>query len=410
MPDKDSNRTRNRRVIESEVDRLLRATPSFHQLDRPTQQAMHESMTKIASYLALGAEPNGGPSWATQMAPFDLRQQLARHDDTAAPAATPPGPQAPGQPAPADGGAGASGSSGGPTGRVGEVARATLNAIDFPQFVSGLIQGVFQAIHVAHQQQLESYATLLKNVAMTVKDFMEDNVTPDAARDHLADRYGGLINRDTSDGKPKLTVNPDSVPEGEMPSFFKDLGLNSPSDLDDQTMEETVVPAARLELARMRQQTLATMVLLGMSRVSVNEGEITAKLQFHIDASESMKLRFNQTKVQSGNITGMAGQNPFSANALLVNTANLNAQSDINVRADLTGQVKVNFKTDAFPLDRFADPLAIQMINQHAHVPAAPAPVAGAPPPTGALPAPAASGATPAAPASTPAVDPWAPR
>ena len=39
----------------------------------------------------------------------------------------------------------------------------------------------------------------------------------------------------------------------------------------------------------------------------------------------------------------------------MVNTVNLNAQSDLNVRADLTGEVKVKFRSEAFPLERFAD-------------------------------------------------------
>jgi len=124
-----------------------------------------------------------------------------------------------------------------------------------------------------------------------------------------------------------------------------------------------------------------------------------------------------------------------------VNTSSLNAQSDINVRADLTGQVKVKFKSDAFPLERFADSAAIQLINQNARVPApaagvpaagngaAPAgtaPAATAPPATarvaGATPAPSAPpapvAAAPVPPAAVVAktgtqslaVDPWVPR
>jgi len=167
------------------------------------------------------------------------------------------------------------------------------------------------------------------------------------------------------------------------------------------------------------------MVMMGINRVLVDDGEINAKLQFHIDASETTKIKFDQKKTTNGNISGQAGRNPFSANAIMVNTVNLNAQSDLNVRADLTGEVRVKFRSEAFPLERFADSAAIQLINQNAKVPTpAPAPAASAspaastsptqpapaapaaPPAPAQTPAPAPSGNAPAA-QSLAAVDPW---
>ena len=198
---------------------------------------------------------------------------------------------------------------------------------------------------------------------------MTDNISNGMARDYLADQYGGFINRDTTGGKPRLVVNQDAVPEGELPSFFKDIGFDNASDVDQDSLEQHVVPAARRYLAQQRQQTLATMVMLGINRVLVDDGEIMAKLQFHIDATESTKIKFDENKTSAGTLAGSAARNPFNANAVLVNTASLNAQSNINVRADLTGQVKVKFRSDAFPLERFADSAAIQLINQNAKVP-----------------------------------------
>jgi hypothetical protein len=153
-----------------------------------------------------------------------------------------------------------------------------------------------------------------------------------------------------------------------MPSFFKDLGFESPEEIDDRALEEVIVPATRRTLAERRQQTLATMVLMGINRVVVDDGEIMAKLRFHIDASETTNLRFDQQKTTVGNIA-RGGQSPFTANGIMVNTTSLNAQSDINIRTDLTGQVKVKFRSETFPLERFADSAAIQLINQNARVP-----------------------------------------
>jgi hypothetical protein len=105
-------------------------------------------------------------------------------------------------------------------------------------------------------------------------------------------------------------------------------------------------------------------------------------------------MKFDQTKTTGGNMAGKAARNQFTANGIMVNTTSLNAQSDLNVRADLTGSVKVNFASDFMPLERFADSAAIQLINSNAKVPEKPAPPAAP-----AVPAP---GTVPAAPALPP--------
>jgi hypothetical protein len=304
---------------------------------------------------------------------------------------------------------------------VGEVARATLNAINFPDFVGSLIQGTFQAIVDASIQQMEAYAELLKNAALTIDKFMDDNISDGMARDYLADRYNTVFTRDTSTANPTLQVREEARDE-PLPSFFRGLGFDTPADLDRDAINEVVVPETRRTLAEQRQQTLATMVLMGINRIVVDDGEITAKLQFHIDASEKLALKFDQTKTTMGNLAGSSGRNMFAGNGIMVNTSSLNAQSDINVRADLTGQVKVRFRSETFPLERFADSAAIQLINTRATVPNAAPPAGSA---SGAQTPPAAE--TPStAPSTTPStntpaaqgldaandspVDPWAPR
>ena len=326
-------------AVRQRVEALLYESPSFAHLDGGTQLALADALTRITSALALPGDGSApARPLATQLAPLDLQRRLSPQGaGGAAPAGTPaPGPPALGAPA--------GGASPGAVGRVGEVTRATLSAINFPEFVASLIQGTFQAITDASIQQMEAYAELLKNVATTVDRFMTDHISEGTARDYLADQYDGFLTRETVGGQARLRVNPNR-PGDEMPGFFKDLGFESPDEIDDRAIEERVVPAARQTLAERRQQTLATMVLMGINRVVVDDGEILAKLVFHIDASETMNFRFDQTKTTAGNMAGRAGRNAFTANAIMVNTASLNAQSDINVRADLTGQVKVKFRS-----------------------------------------------------------------
>jgi len=405
----------DRNRLRQEAEERLRPSAAFRELDPNTQYQLTDALATINGFRDDYGIGRSGPI-AGQLSPPDLQQRLSpRSGNTTGPSQ---GVSAGGQ---LVAGAAPAGAQPGAVGRVGEATRATLNAIDFPAFVASIIQGTFQAIVDASIQQMEAYATLLRNVAGTVDQFMTDNVTDGQARDFLADQYPGHFQRDSSEGHPRLLVNQD-VPADETPTFFKDLGFESMQDVDDASVEEVVVPATRRTMAEHRQQTLATMVLMGINRIVVDDGEILAKLQFHIDASEATELRFDQTKTSAGNMA-RGGRSAFTANGIMVNTTSLNAQSDLNVRADLTGQVKVRFRSETFPLERFADSMAIQLINSHAQVPqATPAPAPAtqvttpAPPPAPALPA-APVPPAPPAPAPPPSVasqslsgDPWLPR
>jgi hypothetical protein len=391
------------RLAVRHLGEALRQAPAYHALGGEARRDLERSLARIEDVL--------GPSTALaplarQMAP-DLRSQLAPQPDSPS---SPPAPSQPATPAPASGSAPAAG----PVGRAGEVARATLSAIDFPSFVASLIQGTFQAIVDASIQQMEAYAELLKNVAGSVDRFMNDNVSDGMAKDYLADQYGTVFGRDTTGGTARLVVRKGS---GELPSFFKDLGLATPADLTDDNINDVVVPATRRQMAERRQQTLATMVMMGINRIVVKDGEINAKLVFHIDASETSNIKFDQNKVTSGNMSGTAGRSPFGATSVMVNTVSVNAQNALNMRADLTGQVTVRFASETFPLERFADSAAIQLINNNAKVPTPPTPAApgtqpapGAPPAAAAAPAPATPAPAKTAPAQALATpDPWAP-
>jgi hypothetical protein len=374
--------------IRDALERAMDSEPTWSTLPRQTRDSIAQSLGSLAEQLAPAVPPRPTPQPQTGQAP-----------------------------APADGSAQPAASSGStsPTGRVGEVARATLNAIDFPSFVASLIQGTFKAIVDASIQQMEAYAELLRNVALTVDQFMNENVTDGQVKDYLADEHPDVFGKDLAGGAPALTVNRNADGGGtQLPGFLQDLGFMSPQDIDDASVDEVIVPATKRSLAEQRQQTLATMVLMGINRVVVDDGEILAKLVFHIDASETTSLTFDQTKVTVGNMAQTGGRSQFTAQGLMVNTTSLNAQSDVNVRADLTGQVTVKFRSETFPLERFADSAAIQLINENAKVPApkeaAPAPAVSPAPAEATTPA----APTPAAPAvaaqSLALADPWAPR
>src|SRR5712691_13547109 len=145
------------------LEHAMRGQPAWAALTPATQESLAQSLGSLAEQLAPAVPPR-----PTEPQP--------------APAQTSP-PSADGSSPPSAGG----GTT--PTGRAGEVARATLNAIDFPSFVASLIQGTFKAIVDASIQQMEAYAELLKNVAKTVDQFMSDNVSDGQVKDYLADEH-----------------------------------------------------------------------------------------------------------------------------------------------------------------------------------------------------------------------------
>ncbi len=358
--------------VAPDVAGALHQSPAYQALSPSQQRDMSDAMARVFGYLD-----------RTPARPFAPNFDDLRGGGTPAPAAPPPAPAAASAAAPvAATGANAFQRAAGAT-------REMLGAVAFPEFTASLIQGTFQAIVDSSIQQMEAYSRLLAETAKTVDQFMADNISDDMAKDHLTSNYSDIFAKDTSTGSPMMTVRTDAVAAGQLPSFLKDLGFDSPADLDATAINDVVIPETRFTLAEMRHQSLATMVMMGINRIVVSDGEINAKLVFHVDASESTSLTFSDYKPTSWTMAGKLGGNSFGASGVLVNTTNLNAQSDVNMKADLTGEVRVRFKSDYFPLERFADSAAIQLISSRAKIaaPSTPAPAA-APTPTPA-PAPA---------------------
>ena len=144
-------------------------------------------------------------------------------------------------------------------------------AVDFPDFVSGLINGVFSSIVNASIQQMEAYASLVASVSRSVDGFAAENITDASARDALVDDFpdtfcwtGTRTRRlrcDVQAGSPKLA------------RVVAAIGLREPVANPQQPAElDRIVAGARRRVARNRQQTLATMMLMGINRIVVTNG------------------------------------------------------------------------------------------------------------------------------------------
>lgn len=147
---------------------------------------------------------------------------------------------------------------------VGKVAGDLLNAVNFPAFVAGLINGVFQAIVDSSIQQMDAYSELLGNVAKTVDQFAKENISDQKARDWLAITYPDYLEREAKSGDLQLVTGFDRA---QALKRFRLLPLLCPlKKLGPAEIEDVLVPAARRRMAADRQQLLATMVLMGVNR------------------------------------------------------------------------------------------------------------------------------------------------
>lgn len=115
-------------------------------------------------------------------------------------------------------------------------AGKVVTDVDFPDFVSSLLNGVFDAIVDGSIKQMEAYAKLVGGVAKSLDEFSNENISDNEARDHLLDR---------------------------LPHFFQSYSKTK---------------RARARLASSRQQLLANMLLMGINRIVVTDGRISGKI------------------------------------------------------------------------------------------------------------------------------------
>ncbi|HJY75619.1 MAG TPA: hypothetical protein VKE95_03255 [Burkholderiales bacterium] len=410
--------------IRARVKSALTTSAAFNALPKKTRDEMAFNTVRAFHYILGGADGQSVPSAVTLAGNTTGYAPLAGAQATAqqqpAQLLRVPAPQPLGEAA-----------------RAGGDAMANLvKEIDFPAFVGGLVDGVFNSIVTSSIKQMEAYAELVKNVSKSVDQYMKDNVSEQNARDYLVQRYPEQLDMDFTQETPKLKPR-EGADDANLPDFFSDLGLKAPlPSLDQDNLEQQLVPAARQRIAMDRQQMLATMVMMGVNRLVVTNGSIEASCLFKLDTRDT-RIR-DRTGTRTQNVTdtahsewggkgsytysGERQDNDWIKNAkysgdsswyngstrdrtasFAVSTVDTNKNEDeIKLHAELAGKVKLNFKSDYFPMERMIDALQINQIREKTPN-AAPAPAAIAPPAPPPLPPMPALPAIPGAAAPAPA-------
>ena len=291
---------------------------------------------------------------------------------------------------------------------LGRRAGALSDELDFPEFVASLLHGTFDAIVDSSIRQMESFADLVAAVAKPIDQFTQENVTLNQARDWLVSQYPGDLQLERSDDAfqvvPRAAVDEDGGETVRSPDWLRDFGLEG-EELTAEVAEEQLLPLARRRVATDRLQTLSTMVLLGMNRVVVRDGTVGARLRFRAAAADRARVDYavsDDPGAGAGAEWGRRGSRTFEAPSTKVSTVGLNVQTDSELKAELFGEVKINFASETIPLDRFIDDARRSLLERHAR-PARPSATVArlAPPaavPVAATPAPAAAPALPVPP------------
>lgn len=251
-----------------------------------------------------------------------------------------------------------------------------VGAVDFPKFVSGLIEGVFTSIVDSSIRQMQAYGKLLEGVVKSVEEFASENVTPNQARDYLRNRFPDTFDIEVSANTPRLTAK-DSAPDDALANVKKALNYDGNIDLDDEEGEAGLLQRAKIEMARSKQQLLATMVLLGINRIVVTDGLINAKVVFDVKASDTASRQarasmYDQRDTQrsfgdSGGWFSSDYDHTVDTHKTVVSSGvDDQSESKAQLKANLTGEVKVHFKSETFPLEQMASSLQIQSVNQRA--------------------------------------------
>lgn len=386
-------------LVRRNVRDLLLQSPAFRALPSTQQQEIANHTVQIGSYLA---EPEG----------IRVNEQ------------PPADPYAVGLAGPVTGSArpGRASDEGVFTAQAASegarVAGALLQAVNFPDFVAGLIKGVFHSIVQASIEQMEAYGRLVADVAKTLNQFRDENVSVNQGRDHLVDQFPDLFTLEMDTGAfgdessgPRVRLRDGADEEEALRRVNGSLPLENGaiSSLDDESIEEKLVPAARTQLATSRQQLLATMVLMGINRIVVTDGKISAKVMYDFQARDNFRYQksatqFDYAKDAYGNLQtvrsgqsesereGNRGSYRYSRDkdkveqerdggsyyakgsykytdqpvVTLASASQQATDAALQTRASLAGVVEVNFKSDYLPLEKMADSFQIAMIQNAA--------------------------------------------
>jgi hypothetical protein len=361
-----------------QVRQMLEATPSYGELDPAERRSTANSLVKVLTYLSSDPDKREAARGMAASDSYTSQKQTPQSAEgrDALNKRLSEKPEQVGKDFKAGG-----------VNAAADAFKSLVAAVDFPKFVSSLIEGVFTSIVNSSIKQMHEFGKFLNGVAMTLKDFAQENVNVDEARDYLTGKYPKALKTE-GEGANKRLAQREDADDDAMPDFKALFNLDEDADLDDEEGEAKIVEGAQMQLARMRQQQLATMVLLGINRIVVTEGEIKATVQFDVSGKDTAARhsqagmddtqthrdsshRYDYEAKRSFWGTSQSGSGGGSSDVnTRVSTSSSDVQDDSESKAEakakMTGFVQVKFKSETFPLERMASQVEMQQMQEKA--------------------------------------------
>ena len=206
---------------QTHMDSALRASEAFHQLHPHEQDALRRDLNHV-----MGVITDERPAVALKEAgdPTPLGNRI----------------------------------TGNPTNQSAAAMRRLKDSIGFGDFVKELISNVYDAIVNSSMDQMRAYSKMLEEVMQPVNDFASTKINDTQAHDFLQQMFPKSL---SLGGDGKLALQPGkSMPD--MSKQFPGLGT---IDFNSPQSSTALTQAAKLKMARQRQQLLATMVMMPMS-------------------------------------------------------------------------------------------------------------------------------------------------
>lgn len=224
-----------------------------------------------------------------------------------------------------------------------------VDSVDFPKFVADLLKAVFDANLKVMKQQTDSYIKLMKEATKSTADFIKKVKDDDALAKmaEMGNSQYNVVSEKGADGSSKLVL---TTPEGDK------------ADMEDAEVKKALFEA-KLKMAQEHRAALREVLLMGVTRLVVERGEIEAGVDFSVKATRNSNARHEDQNINTVGIN-MAYEPPlfglFGGPSGDINITNTNIQVNTSEKktadelaAALHGKVNIKFKTDYFKLDNF---------------------------------------------------------
>lgn len=243
--------------------------------------------------------------------------------------------------------------------QAGELAGEFVDEVDFPGFVKDLLEAVFDANLEVTLTQMKAYQDLLKTATQSISKFV-NAIDDTAAFGYLAENQGDDFNIDFSDKEEEADGTPKAVLTDK---------AGEPVDLGDNQVKAKIMDA-KIAMAKEQRMLLRESILMGVTRLVVEEGNVKASVLFNIKAGEKIQkadkaalkdsISSSRSISASGGLIGKivggpSGGHTRSRRKTKISVSSAKSQAETDLQAKLAGSVDIKFKSDYFKLDNFAN-------------------------------------------------------